>query len=393
MNQLLENLLNDLVNKYAYRICLEIIMEKKTKIVILILAILIVFGVGPHLYLTPSTVENSGSKNVTDMINRSVEIPANVRNVVATSPPMTTVLYMIAPEKLKAVNFQWSDDELKYVPSQYANLPVVGGWYGSQDGSYEEFMAAEPDIIIESIDEGGDGDASTVAERQEKFGTIPVIAVRDTTDVTKVGESILFMGEITGEQDNANKLNDFNSKYLSMVQERSASLSDSDRKTVYYAEGDDGLQTNPSHSAHGQLIDLVGGKNVADSAAQGNTTSGIQVSIEQVISWNPDVIITTDPEFYASVYSNPNWAHIKAVQNKEVYLSPQSPFKWFDRPVGANMIIGVPWTAKVIYPDKYQDIDMVSATKEFYSNFYHYDLTDDQAKEILLNSGLKEENL
>ncbi len=393
MNQLLENLLNDLVNKYAYRICLEIIMEKKTKIVILILAILIVFGVGTHLYLTPSTVENSGSKNVTDMINRSVEIPANVRNVVATSPPMTTVLYMIAPEKLKAVNFQWSDDELKYVPSQYANLPVVGGWYGSQDGSYEEFMAAEPDIIIESIDEGGDGDASTVAERQEKFGTIPVIAVRDTTDVTKVGESILFMGEITGEQDNANKLNDFNSKYLSMVQERSASLSDSDRKTVYYAEGDDGLQTNPSHSAHGQLIDLVGGKNVADSAAQGNTTSGIQVSIEQVISWNPDVIITTDPEFYASVYSNPNWAHIKAVQNKEVYLSPQSPFKWFDRPVGANMIIGVPWTAKVIYPDKYQDIDMVSATKEFYSNFYHYDLTDDQAKEILLNSGLKEENL
>lgn len=368
-------------------------MEKKTKIVILILAILIVFGVGTHLYLTPSTVENSGSKNITDMINRSVEMPGSVRNVVATSPPMTTVLYMIAPEKLKAVNFQWTDDELKYVPSQYVNLPVVGGWYGSQDGSYEEFIAAEPDIVIESIDEGGDGDASTVAERQEKFGTIPVIAVRDTTDVTKVGESILFMGEITGEQDNANKLNDFNNKYLNTVQERSASLSDSDRKTVYYAEGDDGLQTNPSHSAHGQLIDLVGGKNVADSAAQGNTTSGIQVSIEQVISWNPDVIITTDPEFYASVYTNPNWAHIKAVQNKEVYLSPQSPFKWFDRPVGANMIIGVPWTAKVIYPDKYQDIDMVSATKEFYSDFYHYDLTDDQAKQILLDSGLKEQNL
>ena len=36
---------------------------------------------------------------------------------------------------------------------------------------------------------------------------------------------------------------------------------------------------------------------------------------------------------------------------------------------------------------------MVDTTKEFYSNFYHYDLSDDQAKEILTGSGLKESNL
>ena len=132
---------------------------------------------------------------------------------------------------------------------------------------------------------------------------------------------------------------------------------------------------------------------MADAAYQGNTTSGVQVSIEQVISWNPDIIITNDQEFYDSVYSDSNWANINAVKNKEVYVSPQSPFKWFDRPVGANMIIGVPWTAKVIYPDDYKDIDMVSATKEFYSNFYHFDLSDDDAKQLLLDSGLKESNL
>ena len=269
----------------------------------------------------------------------------------------------------------------------------MGGWFGSQDGSYEEFIAAEPDVIIESIDEGGDGDLSTVKERQEKFGTIPVVAVRDTTNVEKVGESILFRGKVVGAEDKANELNDFNNKYLDMVNEKSSKLQDSDKRTVYYASGDDGLQTNPSGSSHGQLIDLVGAKNVAYSASQGNTTSSIQVSIEQVISWNPDVIITTDPEFYASVYNDSNWAHIKAVQNKDVYLSPQSPFKWFDRPVGANMIIGVPWTAKAIYPDDYKDINMVDATKEFYSNFYHFDLSDDQAKEILTGSGLKESDL
>ena len=365
-------------------------MEKKSKIVILILALLIVSGVATHLFLTPSTVENSGAKNITDMIGRDIEIPASLNKVVATSPPMTTVIYMIAPEKLTALNFEWTDSEKVYVPSQYQGLPNIGGWYGTQDGSYEEFIASEPDIVIESIDEGGDGDLSTVNERQTKFGKIPVVAVNDTTSVEKVDASITFIGEVIGAQDNAKKLTDFNDKYLDIVHKKSPQITD--KKNVYYAEGNDGLKTNPSGSVHGQLIDLVGGKNVADSLSQGNTTSGVQVSIEQVISWNPDVIITTDPDFYAKVYNDSNWAGINAVKNHEVYLSPQSPFKWFDRPVGANMIIGVPWTAKVIYPDQYSDIDMLSATKEFYSNFYHFDLSDEQAKQILLDSGIKEEN-
>jgi iron complex transport system substrate-binding protein len=366
-------------------------MEKKSKIIILILALLIVVGIATHLFLTPSTVENSGSKNITDMIGRAIEIPNSLNKVVATSPPMTTVVYMIAPEKLTALNFEWTDDEKVYVPSQYQGLPNIGGWYGTQDGSYEEFIASEPDIVIESIDEGGDGDLSTVNERQSKFGKIPVVAVNDTTSVEKVDSSISFIGEIIGAQDNAKKLTDFNDKYLDEVHKKSSQISD--KKNVYYAEGNDGLKTNPSGSVHGQLIDLVGGNNVANSLSQGNTTSGVQVSIEQVISWNPDVIITTDADFYAKVYNDSNWQSINAVKNHEVYLSPQSPFKWFDRPVGANMIIGVPWTAKVIYPDQYKDIDMVGATKEFYSNFYHYDLSDDQAKQILLDSGIKESNL
>ncbi len=121
-------------------------MEKKVKVIILILVLLVALGLATHLFLTPSSVKSDSRENVTDMINRTVEVPSVVDNVVATSPPMTTVLYMIAPDKLKAVNFQWMDDELKYVPGQYANYPVVGGWYGAQDGSYEEFIAAEPDV-------------------------------------------------------------------------------------------------------------------------------------------------------------------------------------------------------------------------------------------------------
>lgn len=368
-------------------------MDKKSKIIILILFILAVAGAATHVFLTPSSIESSGAKNITDMANRTLEIPAEINKVVATAPPMTTIIYMLAPEKLTGVNFQWTEDELKYVPSQYQNIPVVGGWFGTQDGNYEEFIASEPQIVIEAIDEGMGVDLDTVNERQEKFGEIPVVAVKDSTNVEKITESITFMGEILGEQEKAQDLVNFDKHYVDLVKERASKISDSDKKEVYYAEGNDGLQTNPSSSSHGQLIELVGGKNVADEMDQGNTSSGFQVSIEQVLAWNPDIIITTDQNFYNNVYSDSQWAQIDAVKNHEVYLSPQSPFKWFDRPSGANIIIGVPWTAKVIYPEQYQDLDMVNITQEFYSEFYHWDLSNDDAKQILLQSGISENNL
>ena len=53
-------------------------MEKKVKVIILLLVVLVVAGLATHLFLTPSTVETTGSKNVTDMIDRSVEIPSSL---------------------------------------------------------------------------------------------------------------------------------------------------------------------------------------------------------------------------------------------------------------------------------------------------------------------------
>jgi len=52
--------------------------------------------------------------------------------------------------------------------------------------------------------------------------------------------------------------------------------------------------------------------------------------------------------------------------------------------------MGIPWTAKVLYPDKFKDIDLKGLTKEFYSNFYHYNPTDEQVINMLSSSGLKE---
>lgn len=367
-------------------------MKKNVKIMFTILTISIICIIAVNYYYQNNeSNEIGGNKTITDMIGRTVEIPAKMDKIIATSPPMTTVVYMLAPEKISGLNYNWTETELQYVSDEYKNIPIIGGWFGRQDGNYEEMISAGPDIVIEGA--MGEVDIATINERQEKFGLIPVVGVNDSTDVTKMASMITFFGNLLGgnAKDKAEKLVNFNDENLNKVKSVVETIPENQKKRVYYAEGSEGLQTDPSGSVHSQLIDLCGGINVANITVQ-EGVGQVDVSMEQVIEWDPEVIITVDPTFYANVYDNPNWENIKAVKNKEVYLSPQSPFKWFDRPPGANIIIGVPWTAKVIYPDKFTDLDLVSMTKDFYSEFYHFDLSDQEVVNLLKESGLKEEN-
>ena len=367
-------------------------MNKNYFVLIAAISLIVISGLGYYISENGS-LTGSGSANITDMANRTLTVPSPVFKVLSTSPPTTVMIYMLAPEKLLAFNYEVTGEEQRFIPDEYKGLPSVGGWYGSQSGSYEQFIAMEPDLIFESITPSNSTSqhASTIAtlnERQQKFGSIPVVGVTDTSNFTTFNPSIEFLGKILQSEDKASKLVNFNEKVQNEVSSVVSTIPESERVTVYYAEGVDGLNTDPSGSVHAQLIDFCGGKNVADVQIQGRVGQ-TEVSMEQVLKWNPEVIITTDSTFFKSVYNSPNWKEVSAVKNKRVYLSPQSPFKWFDRPTGANIIIGIPWVAKTLYPDKFQNMDLNAHVKEFYSEFYHYDLSDDQVTEVLRESGMQ----
>lgn len=321
---------------------------------------------------------------LTDMMGRTVVVPQNINRVLATSPPTTLETYVLAPDKLIGVNFNTNPapDGSVYMPVKYRNLTVVGGWFGTQTGNYESFIAMNPDIILDMSTLGDPDAMSTVNERQQKFGTIPVVGMTDAANVTQYDASIKFLGILLGEEQQAASLSEFYNRVLTKVTSRVSSIPDSQKVRVYYAEGPKGLQTDPTGSPHAELIDLAGGINIADCAiTPGNGRTA--VSVEQVTKWNPDVIIVGDPGFYKTIYNDTLWQPIPAVKNHRVYLVPQSPFTWFDRPPGVNRIIGIPWTAKVLYPEKFSDIDLPALTREFYSKFYHYNLSDSEVNNLL----------
>jgi iron complex transport system substrate-binding protein len=239
-----------------------------------------------------------------------------------------------------------------------------------------------PDIVIEGYTTDGEVQ-ETIYRRQEKFGSIPVVAIDGSIIfVTKSDPTIEYVGKLLDCEDQAEKLLEFRSSILTKINETVKDIPEDEKVRVYYAEGPTGLATDPSGSQHSQVIDICGGINVADCPlTPGNGMT--QVSIEQIMNWNPEAIITSSPQFYRTVYSDPLWTSIEAVQNNRVYLAPQNPFCWIDRPQGPHLIIGTAWTAKMLYPDLFADMDLDSLTREFYWEFFHYDLKDSDLDMLL----------
>lgn len=356
---------------------------KNKKIMIAVIVIVAVLAVVVGYLSYSNTSSLTGSNQITDMTGRTVQIPSQINKVLATSPPSTNLVYMLAPDKLCAWNSNLTAEQEKYTPEKYQNLPVVGGWYSTYQGNPENFLAQNPDVIL--FDKANLKNSSpTVDNMQQLMGNIPVVAMESSINATNYTPSIQFTGKLLGAEENSTKLINFYEKVSKIVNDTVSTIPEDQKVRVYYAEGTVGLQTDPDGSAHSQLINICGGVNVAEvPIKQGNGLS--DVNLEQVLQWNPDVIITNNPQFFKNVYTNSSWSNVKAVQDHKVYLAPTAPLGWFDRPPGVNTIIGIPWTAKVLYPDKFTNLNITSLTKEFYQNFYHVTLSDDDVKTIMSN--------
>jgi iron complex transport system substrate-binding protein len=324
------------------------------------------------------TSSKGSCRVITDMAGRAVTVPATISKVLSTSPPPTTFLYMIAPDKLGGWIGAASRQSMKFIPREYRNLPVFGWNRGA--ANYEAYIAAQPDVVLVG---GGIGtDPSTIVLTQEKFGTIPVVCVDNTRNATGYAETIRFIGDLLGVPERAEVLIGYYQDVLDEVHTKVAAIAEQKKVRVYYAEGNNGLSTDPSGSPHAQLIDVCGGVNVATCKfASGSGMTA--VTMEAVLVWQPEVIITTSSEFAVQVYNDATWKRIPAVHAHHVYLTPSQPYNWFDRPPGVNRIVGIPWTAHILYPDIFPDDWFRMRVKKFYEIYYHYTLSDDELNSLL----------
>jgi hypothetical protein len=169
---------------------------------------------------------------------------------------------------------------------------------------------------------------------------------------------------------------------LKTVGERVASVPAERRPRTYYARGPRGLETGLAGSINVESIEIMGARNVAGERRGGLAT----VSLEQVLAWDPEVIVAIDLDFVAIVRRVPAWASVAAVRNGRVHLAPKLPFGWVDFPPSVNRLLGLWWLGKVLYGDLFPE-DLATIARDFHARFYHLPITPGQAGQILAGRG------
>lgn len=320
---------------------------------------------------------------VKDMAGRDVTLNKKINKVYSSSPVGTMIMYTFDDKLVAGLNFDLSDEEKMFTTKEYQALPNLGGWFGKgKTGNVEEIMKAKPDFVLST---GKDKTSIENADKLQKQLNIPVVLLDD--DFDKIGEAYRFIGKLVSNEKRGDELATYCEKTIQNAKDIASKIPEDKKVRVYYAEEAKGLNTDPAGSPHARLIDLSGGINVADVKMKSGY-GRVDVSMEQVMKWNPSLIIACvdngykDSGSYETILKDSSWSKIKAVQDGHVYQTPTAPFNWFDRPPSVNTIIGLKWCQNLLYPE-YANYDIKKEAKEFYKLFYHYDLTDKDVDYIL----------
>jgi len=317
------------------------------------------------------------TREFVDSAGRKVTVPAHVTRVFAAGPPASVIVYSLAPEKLIGWTTAFRADERAFVPARYAELPALGRLTGrGNTANAESILAAKPDVII---DYGSIAPTYiSLADRMQAQTGVPYVLIDGAFGAMEQAYTLL--GALLGEEQRATERIAYVRGTLDVVDKAIGQIPPSKRPRVYYARGPNGLQTGLAGSINVESLERIGAINVAAEAlGRGGL---VNVSMEQVLAWNPDIIITIDPNFYRNVRRDPIWQTVEAVKSDRVYLAPHLPFGWIDFPPSVNRLIGLRWLQRQLYPETSVG-DLREEVRRFYTMFYHQAPTDRQLDTLI----------
>lgn len=305
------------------------------------------------------------AREIVDMIGRKVEVPERIERVFGSAPPLNVMLHAVAPDKMVALSFAVTDDGKPYFPPRLLGLPVGGGIFGmGQQMNAEAVLGMQPDIALAW--QSPFTDAARVESAFAKTG-VPVVFIK-LDELADWPAGLRFLGRLLGREKAVEAQAAYIENSLRKLRKFVAAVPERRRPRVYYAEGPDGLATDCHRSFHTEAIELAGGYNVYRCEPKSHT--GMErISLEQVIAFDPEVIVTHERQFFASVRNDPRWQAIRAVRQGRIHLVPKWPHNWMDRPPSLMRALGAQWLASVFYPTSYR-FDRHADTRAFYQLFF-----------------------
>jgi len=318
----------------------------------------------------------SDRRLIRDSAGREVALPARLGRVLPTGNPAAAAVYCIARDRL----IGWPEPvpgQAAPIAAQLPEAPRLNPY--ELEKSVDAVRAAAPDLVL---DFGNCGAAFVnFADRLQAETGVPVALVDG--HLARTGESLSLLGRLFDVSERASDLDREWQRVWAEVSDSLARTQAAPR--VHYAIGATGEKTVRRGSIHLESLAMLGAENVAE-VASGNG-GRVRVDPRDVARWNPDLILTIDPDFHANAAALDNWGDIRAVRAGHVHLAPAPILSWFDFPPSINRIIGLAWLACLFHGDAYRP-DLAAEAREFHRLFYAAELDDDAFAAMLAKAGI-----
>jgi len=336
------------------------------------------YGVGCLVVLclvgfwSPAASAAQARRVVTDMCGREVSLPPHIEHVVTAggTPAVNALLFALGkggtivnglPPVMRS-RWKW---QAVFAP-QLADAPTVSSMGPAWVPDLEHLQMLPHDVVF--VDS-----RATAESLAERGMTTVCLSWRDPQAILK---DITLLGDVMECPAQAQAYLDYMRDVIRRVAGRLADLPREKRRTVLYLRviplGAPMINTNRF------LAEKAGGRYACPADLPLDNPG---INIEQLLVWNPDVILVWSAHERQLLLSDSRFRDLTAVRDKAVIVVPFGAHAWTH--ATPEQAVAILWLAKLLYPDRFADLDMQQEAQAFYKRFFHTDLTTAQLREIL----------
>ena len=338
---------------------------------------------------TDASAKDNGERTIIDHAGNEVTLPEEINRIVVTDTlplPSVLSLYLDSAEKLVGISpVSMSAAKAGLLGELYPEiLDADTSFFENSELNIESLLALEPDLVFYNAQNTELGESLTSAG-------LTAVAVSVTKWDYNAADTFdawmdLLADIFPEEEEKAEAAKEYCEKVEDQIEEKTKDLTDDEKKNVFFLfnYSDTALVTSGKNFWGQYWCDAINAVNVGEEIEA--ERSNASVNMEQVYSWDPDIIFISNftkamPEdLYNNTIGDNDWSSVSAVKEEQVYKMPLGAYRSFTP--GADTPMTLMWLAKTVYPDLFEDVDMTDEVQNYYDEAYGIELTDEQVAQM-----------
>lgn len=304
--------------------------------------------------------DSAGTISVVDSRGETIELDHPAQKIVCLlNSGLNDLLMLGCGDRVIGIDEWTYTNEVTYNVLSKLDKRIADKEIPAVDANMEEIISLQPDVVI------------IWAQDDEKIKTlesnnIPVIGIQ-VNSFDEVYDKMRIIAAVVGEEKRGEALISWCQSSLSSIAEKTAELSDDQKKTGIFVWGASQLDLAGNTSTGHSMLELC---NVTDCASEVNEEHFV-AKMEDVIQWNPDTILMwniadIDPQNY---FDDSRWSDVTAIQNRDIYEIPDDKTFYCDMWT-VKYVYAAQYFAKCVYPDLFADLDMDTFQNDMMTTLY-----------------------